>query len=93
MTRIAPIFAVAYWISTHSAQLGAQMPTRSPLAIPVASSPRATSFTAASSSAYVQRRPVATSTSASRSAYRAAARSRFSPIVSPSSGTAETPDA
>ena len=30
MTRIAPTRAVAYWITTHSAQFGAQMPTRSP---------------------------------------------------------------
>ena len=29
-TRIAPILAVAYWTSTHSAQFGDQMPTRSP---------------------------------------------------------------
>jgi hypothetical protein len=34
-----------------------------------------------------------TETSASRPAYRAATRSRFAPIVSASSGTAETPDA
>ena len=27
LTRIAPILAVAYWVSVHSAQLGAQIPT------------------------------------------------------------------
>ena len=32
--------AVAYWMSTHSAQLGDQMPTRSPRSIPCASRPR-----------------------------------------------------
>ena len=31
LTRIAPSFAVANWTNAHSAQLGAQMPTRSPL--------------------------------------------------------------
>ena len=31
LTSTAPIFAVAYCTSTHSAQFGAQMPTRSPL--------------------------------------------------------------
>ena len=31
LTRIAPILAVAYCTSVHSAQFGAQMPTRSPL--------------------------------------------------------------
>ncbi|GAB2938427.1 hypothetical protein GCM10027203_44750 [Nonomuraea fastidiosa] len=85
--------AVAYCVSTHSAQFGAQMPTRSPLAMPRASRPSATSFTAASNSAYVHRRPVAISTSASLSGCRATVRSRFAPIVSPSRGTSETPDA
>src|SRR5436309_153423 len=40
-TRMIPAFAVAYWSSTHSAQLGAQMPTRSPASMPAAISPRA----------------------------------------------------
>jgi hypothetical protein len=35
-----PALAVAYWVSTHSAQLGAQMPTRSPLRGPAPRSPR-----------------------------------------------------
>src|SRR6476619_3603021 len=33
---IAPTFAVAYCTIVHSAQLGAQMPTRSPFAMPAA---------------------------------------------------------
>jgi hypothetical protein len=50
-TTIAPIFAVAYCTSVHSAQFGAQMPTRSPFATSAAISPRASAFTSASSSA------------------------------------------
>ena len=34
LTRMAPIFAVASWAIVHSAQLGDQTPTRSPLAMP-----------------------------------------------------------
>ena len=41
-TITAPIRAVAYCSSTHSAQLGAQMPTRSPLITPLAIIARAT---------------------------------------------------
>ena len=36
LTRMTPTFAVAYWTTVHSAQFGAQMPTRSPLASPAA---------------------------------------------------------
>ena len=36
LTRIAPSLAVAYWVRVHSAQFGAQMPTRSPLPMPAA---------------------------------------------------------
>ncbi len=43
--------AVAYWTRNHSVQFGAQMPTRSPFAIPRANSARASWSTAASSSA------------------------------------------
>lgn len=50
-TMMAPMRAVAYWVSTHSGQLTAQMPTRSPVVTPLASSPRATSSTAAPNSA------------------------------------------
>lgn len=46
-TMIAPMRAVAYWTSTHSGQLTAQMPTRSPLATPEASSADANSSTSA----------------------------------------------
>jgi len=49
LTRIAPILAVAYWTITHSAQLGAQMPTRSPLRTPSSSRPSATVSTSAAS--------------------------------------------
>ena len=38
LTRIAPMRAVAYCVTTHSQRLGAQMPTRSPLAMPRAMS-------------------------------------------------------
>ena len=92
LTRIAPIFAVAYCRIVHSAQFGAQIPTRSPFSIPPAISPHATTSTSRSNSAYVHRRPVATSTSASRSPYVATVRSRLAPIVSPSNGTSVTPD-
>ena len=51
LTRIAPILAVAYWVSTHSAQFGAQMPTRSPTVIAGASRPSASASTSAASSA------------------------------------------
>ena len=47
LTRMAPTLAVAYWRVTHSALFGDQMPTRSPGSTPRASSPRATSSTAA----------------------------------------------
>ena len=86
LTRMTPSRAVAYWVSVHSAQLGAQTPSRSPLVSPAASSPPATRLTAASNSRYVQRRPVAHSTSASRSPNRATVRVRLAPMVSSSSG-------
>ncbi len=41
LTRTAPIRAVAYWTRIHSAQFGAQMPTRSPLPMPATISPNA----------------------------------------------------
>ena len=50
LTRIAPSFAVPYWTKTHSAQFGAQMPTRSPLPTPRASSPSAQASTSATNS-------------------------------------------
>jgi hypothetical protein len=53
VTRIAPAFAVAYWVRTHSTPLGAQMPTRSPASMPAAIRPRASASTALSSCAYV----------------------------------------
>ena len=51
LTRIAPTFAVAYWAIVHSAQLGAQTPTRSPFAMPAPIRPRASASTSRSSSA------------------------------------------
>ncbi len=50
VTRIAPSFAVPYWTKTHSAQLGAQMPTRSPVPTPRASRPSAQASTSVTSS-------------------------------------------
>ena len=91
LTRIAPIRAVANWVSTHSGTFGAQMPTRSPLAIPWASSPLASASTSAANSVYVHRRPLGTSTSASRPPNRATVAARFSPIVWPSSGSTASP--
>ena len=86
LTRIAPIFAVAYCSRTHSGQLGDQMPTRSPAAIPAAIRPLASASASAFSCAYVQRWPLGTSTSASRPPKAAAVASRLAPIVSPISG-------
>jgi hypothetical protein len=51
LTRIAPIFADAYCTIVHSAQLGAQMPTRSPRSTPKASKPLATRSISSFSSA------------------------------------------
>jgi hypothetical protein len=48
---MAPIFAIAYCVTVHCAQLGAQMPTRSPFSIPIAIKPRATTSISALSSA------------------------------------------
>lgn len=90
-TMIAPIRAVAYCTSTHSAQLTAQMPTRSPLAIPRAIKPRANSPTSAPNWAYVQRRPSAMSTNASLSGQASTARRRLRPTVSPRSGASLVP--
>ncbi|MNN56405.1 hypothetical protein D3C81_1713320 [compost metagenome] len=50
MTRMAPILALANWVMHHSAQLGAQMPRRSPLFRPRASKARAWVSTASASS-------------------------------------------
>ena len=84
---------MAYWASAHSAQFGAQIPTRSPSSRPAATSPRASASTSRSSSAQVQRRPLATSTSASRSGRAATVLSKLAPIVSSSSGGSSSPAA
>ncbi len=91
LTRIAPILAVANWVIVHSAQLGDQMPTRSPLVIPARTSPIASPSTAASSSDQVHRRPVANSTSASPSGCARTVASKASPIVVSSSGGSSSP--
>ena len=44
LTRMAPTFAAAYCVITHSAAFGLQMPTRSPRSTPSASSARAARF-------------------------------------------------
>ena len=91
LTSTAPILAVANWISVHSGQFGAQIPTRSPFPIPRFSNPTATASTSRLSSAYVHRRPEGRSTRASRSPWAATVRSKLSPIVSPSIGASHTP--
>ena len=50
-TRMAPICAVAYWATIHSALLALQMPTRLPFWTPRVIRPRATRSTSALSSA------------------------------------------
>jgi hypothetical protein len=50
LTRMAPIFAVAYWRNVHSARFGDQIPTRSPLPMPCATSPSASALTSPASS-------------------------------------------
>src|SRR5690606_10193873 len=52
-----------------------------------AASPSATVLTSSTNSRYVQRRPDAQSTSASRSGKAVTVRSRFAPMLSPSWGT------
>ena len=81
MTRMAPSLAVAYWVTVHSAQLGAQMPMRSPLASPTAINARASRSTSAPNAAYVHRMPWARSISASRSPKRAIVASRLAEMV------------
>src|SRR6185312_16118053 len=93
LTRMTPSFAVAYCTSVHSATLGAQIPTRSPFPRPAASRPSATVSTSSRIWAYVQRRPLGTSTIASWSGWAATTRSKLSPMVSPSSGTSDVPEA
>ena len=51
LTRIAPILALAYCVIVHSAQFGAQIPTRSPLAMPGGDQAPGQAFTSRSSSA------------------------------------------
>ena len=53
LTRMIPALAVPYCTSAHSAQLGLQMPTRSPGSIPAAMNARAQRSTASPNCAYV----------------------------------------
>ena len=84
--------AVAYWMTTHSARFGAQMPTRSPFSTPRASRPRAARpdslpqlaiGRAVALVADDERLPVAEALDASRGAARRS--------CSPSSGTSLAP--
>ena len=77
--------------TTGTPHIIASSSTRSPFCTPAPISPRATASTSASSCAHVQRRPVAHSTSASRSAYDATVRARLAPIVSSSSAGTVSP--
>ena len=63
-----------------------------PRAMPISSNPSASASTSPASSAYVHRRPVGRSTSASRSPNARTVASKLPPIVSPSSGVADSPD-
>ena len=91
LTWIRPAFAVANCVKVHSAQLGAQMPTRSPGTRPSASSPAARRSTRRPNSAKVQRIPCSHETSASTSGQRAIARSSTAPMVSSISAGAVSP--
>ena len=92
LTRIAPIFAVAYWVERPLGAVGRPHADAVALADPGARSGRcASASTSRSSSAQVQRRPVANSTSASRSGWAATVRSKLSPIVCSSSGGSSSP--
>ena len=91
LTMIAPILAVANCTTIHSAWFIAQMPTRSPFSTPRPMSARATSFTLARNSRYVQRMFWWTETIASFSGYFAAMWSIISPIVIPKRGNSDVP--
>src|SRR5687767_1706795 len=86
LTRTMPAFAVANCVSAHSAQFGAQMPTRSPTSSPAVMNARASRSAVASSSAYVMRVPWWREMSAGWPGSSRAMRSRSAPIVSPMSG-------
>jgi hypothetical protein len=89
VTRIAPIRAVAYCTTIHSARFGDQMPTRSPGTTPRSSSPLATLSTWEQSSSYVRRTSCSRETTASLEPKRRLVDVRVWPIVcSVSAGSA-----
>ena len=76
---------------SHSSQLGAQMPTRSPRLMPSASSPAATSSALRCRSYQDQRVPVAAKIAASRAPCAAAASSSSAGMVMKRSGSSAGP--
>ena len=68
LTRIAPSFAVANWVTTHSMQFGDQIPILSPFRMPDSYSPRATVSISSLSSRHVIRMPLCGTIKAGRSA-------------------------
>ena len=91
VTRISPARAAANCVRVHSAQLGDQMPMRSPGASPSASSPAASLSARAASSRYVQRMDWGGEMRAISSGHREAARSRAAPMVYSRSGGVSAP--
>src|SRR6478735_9900944 len=91
VVRIRPILAAANCVSAHSAQLGDQIPIRSPGCRPNASRPAAMASALCASSLQLQRMPCATDTSASALPQRRAAWSSASPIVISSSAVPPAP--
>ena len=65
LTRTAPIFAVATWVTIQFAWFIIQSPTRSPFSTPSAMRPRASASACSCSSRYVHRIPSWTETMAS----------------------------
>src|SRR6478736_5785158 len=91
VVRIRPILAAANWVKAHSAQLGDQMPIRSPGCRPRARRPAAMASALCANSLQLQRMPCATDTSASALPHRCTAWSRACPIVISSSGVPPAP--
>ena len=92
MTRITPALAEAYWTSTHSAQFGLQIPSRSPGS---QAERREPAGDAVDLGVELRVGPADVLMARRRAPRgrrgRATVRSRFAPIVSPSSGTSEVP--
>ncbi len=90
-TRIAPMRAVANCVSSHSLRFGDQMPTRSPLRMPSAARPAASTSISVANSRQVQRTCCSRNTTAGRSGKRSAVSRRKRPIVASDSGTSVAP--